>query len=88
MDPEGRPEGPHRMDVGGFFELPDGRAAPFAELLCHGSVKPYLDGILGEGYRLDHGPGLIAMNPGAEGGTLHGGGFDGAKHGEGDGQED
>lgn len=76
QDPEGRPEGRHRMDVGGFFELPDGRAAPFAELLMHASVRPYLDGILGEGYRLDHGPGVIAMEPGTEGGTLHGGGFD------------
>ena len=76
LDPQGRPEGRHRMDLGGFLSLPQPSCEPFRELLCHGSVKPYLDGILGSSYRLDHGPGLIAMEPGAEGGTLHGGGFE------------
>ena len=49
---------------------------PFRELLVHPGVKPYLEGVLGEGYRLDHGPGLIAMDEGCEGGTLHGGGVE------------
>ena len=40
----------------------------------HSSVVPFFNGILGAGYRLDHGPGLIAMNEGCEGGTLHHGG--------------
>ena len=43
-------------------------------LLVHPSISPYFNVILGKGYRLDHGPGLIAMNEGCEGGTLHHGG--------------
>ncbi|MCH2661552.1 phytanoyl-CoA dioxygenase family protein, partial [bacterium] len=39
-------------------------------------VKPILEEVLGKGYRLDHGPGLIAMDEGCEGGTLHGGGVE------------
>ncbi|MCS5609305.1 MAG: phytanoyl-CoA dioxygenase family protein [Candidatus Poribacteria bacterium] len=31
---------------------------------------------MGKSYRLDHGPGLIAMDEGTEGGTLHGGGIE------------
>ena len=95
LDPEGKPEGRHRMDLGGMLSWEQPHCEPFRErdthttttregppgftepvrcwaaVLCHDSVKPYLDGVLGEGYRLDHGPGLIAMEPGAEGGTLH-----------------
>lgn len=41
----------------------------------HPNIAPYLNGILGEDYRLDHGPGLIAMGDGAEGGMLHGSGI-------------
>ena len=47
---------------------------PFRKLLVHPRIKPYLEEILGRGYRLDHGPGLIAMDAGCEGGLLHGGG--------------
>ena len=53
---------------------PKPHCEPFRELLVHPSVKPYLEGILGMSYRLDHGGSLLAMDPGAEGGTLHGGG--------------
>jgi hypothetical protein len=71
LDPEGRPEGRHRLDFGGMLAWDQPHSEPFRELLCHDAVKPYLDGVLGSGYRLDHGPGLIAMEPGTEGGTLH-----------------
>ncbi|SVD90489.1 uncharacterized protein METZ01_LOCUS443343 [marine metagenome] len=32
------------------------RCEPFRQLLVHAGVKPYLEEVLGEGYRLDHGP--------------------------------
>ena len=35
-------------------------------------TTPHLNTILGEGWRIDHGPGLIAMDAGCEGGMLHG----------------
>ena len=62
------------MDLGGMMAWPKPHCEPFRELLVHPSVKPYLEGILGMSYRLDHGGSLLAMDPGAEGGTLHGGG--------------
>ena len=46
---------------------------PFRNMLAHPKTTPHLNSILGEGWRLDHGPGLIAMGAGCEGGTLHGG---------------
>ena len=64
MDPEKKPEGRHRLDLGGMLSWEQPHCEPFRELLCHESVKPYLEGVLGKGYRLDHGPGLIAMEPG------------------------
>ena len=65
-----------RIDIGGMLSWERPWCEPFRELLVHPNVKPHLDSILGERYRLDHGPGLIAMNEGAEGGTLHGGGVE------------
>lgn len=46
---------------------------PFRNMLAHPKTMPHLNSILGDGWRLDHGPGLIAMDRGCEGGTLHGG---------------
>ena len=48
-------------------------------MLAHPNTTPHLNTILGEGWRLDHGPGLIAMDHGCEGGTLHGN-FDNAPY--------
>ena len=45
-------------------------------MLAHPNTAPHLNTILGEGWRLDHGPGLIGMDQGCEGGTLHGGAAD------------
>ena len=63
-----------RLDLGGMLAWERPWCELFRDLLLHPGVRPYLEGILGEGYRLDHGPGLIAMNAGCEGGVLHGGG--------------
>ena len=65
-----------RKDLGGMLAWERPWCEPFRQFLVHPQIKPYLDGILGEGYRLDHGPGMIAMDEGTEGGTLHGGGIE------------
>lgn len=52
---------------------------PFREMLAHPKTVPHLNTILGEGWRLDHGPGLIAMDKGCSGGMLHGN-FDNAPY--------
>ena len=46
---------------------------PFRELMVQPHLKPYLAELLGSGYRLDHGPLLIAMDKGNGGHLLHGG---------------
>ncbi len=65
-----------RKDLGGMLAWDRPYCEPFRKLLVHSKVKPYLEEILGRGYRLDHGPGLIAMDAGCEGGLLHGGGVE------------
>ena len=65
-----------RLDLGGMLSWDQPYCEPFRELLVQPRVKSILDGILGIGYRLDHGPGLIAMEKGCEGGKLHGGGVE------------
>ena len=65
-----------RKDLGGMLGCERPWCDPFREFLVHPRIAPYLNVILGEGYRLDHGPGLIAMDPGCGGGTLHGGGVE------------
>ena len=49
---------------------------PFRELIVHPRLKPYLETILEEGFRIDAGPGFMATDPGAEGHALHGGGVE------------
>jgi hypothetical protein len=65
-----------RKDLGGMLDWERPYCEPFRRLLVHPTIKPILEGVLGTGYRLDHGPGLIAMDKGCEGGTLHGGGIE------------
>ena len=55
-----------RKDLGGMLAWERPYCEPFRKLLVHPKVKPYLEEILGRGYRLDHGPGLIAMDAGCE----------------------
>jgi hypothetical protein len=66
----------YRKDLGGMLGWDRPWCEPFRHMMIHPGVKPTLDGILGTGYRLDHGPGVIAMEKGCEGGTLHGGGYE------------
>jgi hypothetical protein len=63
----------------GLLELPEPYCIPFREMLAHPKTIPHLNTILGEGWRLDHGPGLIAMDKGCSGGMLHGN-FDNAPY--------
>ena len=62
-----------------LMELPHPHCEPFREMLAHPKTIPHLNTILGEGWRLDHGPGLIAMDKGCSGGMLHGN-FDNAPY--------
>ncbi len=62
-----------------LIELPKPFCDPFREMLAHPKTVPHLNTILGEGWRLDHGPGLIAMDKGCSGGKLHGN-FDNAPY--------
>lgn len=48
---------------------------PFRELLAHPKAIPYLDTILGRGWRMDHSPFLLQSTAGAEGLILHDGGY-------------
>lgn len=64
---------------GSLLELPHPGCEPFREMLAHPKTTPHLNTILGEGWRLDHGPGLIAMDKGCSGGMLHGN-FDNAPY--------
>ena len=56
--------------------------APFRDLLAHPKAIPYLNTMLGRGWRLDHEPFLLCGGAGAEGLILHGPGhtFDGAQY--------
>ncbi len=63
----------------GLMELEKPFCEPFREMLAHPKTVPHLNTILGEGWRLDHGPGLIAMDKGCSGGMLHGS-FDNAPY--------
>ena len=46
---------------------------PFRRMLTHPKVTDIFNEIIGPGWRLDHGPGLIQMVKGTEGHRLHGG---------------
>lgn len=64
------------------LQWPQPWCEPVRECLCHPSVQPYLNMILGLGYRLDHGPSLFLHKQGMTGATLHGGGFERADFSE------
>ena len=66
-------------NTGGLLELDKPFCDPFRAMLAHPKTTPHLNTILGEGWRLDHGPGLIAMDKGCSGGMLHGN-FDNAPY--------
>ncbi len=55
---------------------------PFRELLVHPKVIPYLNTMLGRGWRMDHAPFMLTGGAGTEGLKLHGPGhrFDGSQY--------
>ena len=61
-----------RLDLGNFIGWGSPWREPFRELMVHPRIVGILNHILGKGFRLDHGMGLIMMQKGAEGLTLHG----------------
>ena len=65
-----------RLDMGGMLGWPPPQASSFRKMLCHPRLVPYLNELLGEGYRLDHQPLVIASEKGGEGFSLHGGPLD------------
>ncbi len=61
-----------RGDLGGMLSWEKPWCEPFRNMLAHPKIVPYLHGILGKGFRMDHNPGLITMRKGAEGHVFHG----------------
>ena len=45
---------------------------PFQQMLAHPKIVPYLNEILGKGFRMDHQTFLLSMDKGAEGFIFHG----------------
>lgn len=62
-----------RMDMAGMLGWPKPHCEPFRNMLAHPKLIPLLHRLVGQGYRMDHLPFLIAQNKGAEGFSLHGG---------------
>jgi len=61
-----------RGDLGGLLSWEQPWCDPFRAMLAHPQITPYLNQLLGKGWRLDHNAGLISMRKGAEGHLLHG----------------
>ncbi len=61
-----------RGDLGGLLSWEKPWCDPFRAMLAHPQITPYLNQLLGKGWRLDHNAGLISMRKGAEGHLLHG----------------
>merc|ERR1719191_2078891 len=62
-----------RMDLGGMLGWQEPHCRFFRDVLTHPTLVPYYCALLGEGYRLDHQPQVIAQDSGSEGFVLHGG---------------
>jgi ectoine hydroxylase-related dioxygenase (phytanoyl-CoA dioxygenase family) len=61
-----------RGDLGGLLSWEKPWRDPFRKMIAHPKIVPYLNVIVGQGYRMDHNAGLITMREGAEGHTFHG----------------
>jgi len=62
-----------RLDMGGMLHWPAEQSRTFRDVLTHPRLLPYYTALLGEGYRLDHQPLLVAQAADSEGFSLHGG---------------
>ena len=61
-----------RRGFGGLLTLESPWCDAFRSLLAHPRINPYLDVILGKGFRLDHTHSVIVQEKGCEGHILHG----------------
>ena len=57
-----------------FLRIPEPLSTPFRKMLVHPAIVTRLREMCGKGFRLDHGPELIAHTRGVEGLRLHGSG--------------
>jgi hypothetical protein len=63
-----------RQILNGLLTLPGESCDPFRRLLAHPAIRPYLNSILGEGWRVDHDPACFIAQKGARGLVFHGAG--------------
>ena len=63
-----------RLELGGMVEWETPYCEPFRRMLAPPQIVPYLNEMMGKGFRLDQGPSLIGMREGTEGHHLHGAG--------------
>ena len=61
-----------RGEMGGLLKLDPPWCDPFRLMLAHAKIVPYLNEILGQGFRMDHHPFLLSMDKGTEGHLFHG----------------
>jgi hypothetical protein len=68
---EGPPAG--RLDMINMLSWDMQDRRPFLDMLAHPKLVPYLNCILGSGFRMDHAPAVLTNSPGENGkGMLHG----------------
>ena len=61
-----------RGELGGMLNWDEPWCHVFRDMLAHPRIVPYLNEILGKGFRLDHQMSLLWMDKGAEGFIFHG----------------
>ena len=68
-------EGKHlRGHISGMLTWEHPWCQPFRDLLAHPKLIPYLNTLLGRGWKLDHAPDILTATAGTEGLSLHGDG--------------
>lgn len=63
--------GTPRLEYWNTMEWPKPWCEPFRDLVAHPRVRPYLDGLLGRGWHIDHVPEVFEFTPGAQGHAIH-----------------
>ena len=63
-----------RQTMTGLLTLPAPWCEPFRRLLAHRAIRPYLNSMLGPGWKLDHLPQCFIAQKGARGLVFHGSG--------------
>ena len=61
-----------REELGNLLGWEEPWCLPFREMLVHPRTVPYLNDILGKGFRMDHHMSLLSMTKGSEGFVFHG----------------